>query len=246
MANDFGIKIYLDCANLTVMKGVEARHPGLIDGFTTNPTLMRKAGVTDYETFAKDVLDHADGRPVSFEVTADNFSEMGRQAEKIASWGGDNIFVKIPVTTTKRTTTRTTTTAPLVRSLLGMGIRVNVTAVFTVDQIERLITDLRMERGRVIVSIFAGRIANAGVDPVARVSRCVDKMCLAGWRGDVLWASPRQVFDVVQAKLAGADIITLTPALIDQLHLLGKNLNEYSLETVRMFYDDAVAAGYDL
>lgn len=238
-------RIFLDGADVETVLAVEKKYPGLVKGYTTNPTLMRAAGVTDYAAFAADMLYAAGGRPVSFEVLADDEDEMVRQARVIAAWGSgselDDVYVKIPVTFTSGEST-----GPVIRTLVQEGAHVNVTAVFTVAQVQRVANDLAGYSELGIVSVFAGRVANAGHHPVAHVAQCRAVLQHLGSRADVLWASPRQVYDVVAARSAGADIITLTPALIDQLHLIGKSLTGYSRETVQMFRDDALAAGYEI
>jgi transaldolase len=237
----FGIEIYADLANVMTMRNLDAQYPGVVGGFTTNPTLMRSAGVEDYETFARQALEVSGERPISFEVVADDLPGMERQGRRIASWGGGNVFVKIPVTTTTGEST-----GPVIHALAESGVHVNVTAVFTMRQVERVAADLGEYSDRAIVSVFAGRIANAGHDPRHYVSRCKHELDNMLCHADVLWASSRQVYDVVQARRAGATIITLTPMLIDQLHVLDRDLTEYSLDTVKMFRSDALAAGYEL
>lgn len=208
-----------------------------IKGFTTNPSLMWKAGLTHYETFARSLLERITDKPVSFEVFADDESEIRRQALLIQSWGS-NAYVKIPVTTTKR--------EPLwwlAHDLSHEGVQLNVTAVMTVQQVEELCP--RLTGGAAsFVSIFAGRIADAGVDPVPMVRRCATLANMAGTR--LIWASAREVLNVVQANDTGCHVITMTSELLSKLPLLGKSLDDYSLETVRMFHDDATKAGYSL
>lgn len=230
----YGIKIYLDSADIDIMKDVNKRHPGVVEGFTTNPTIMRAAGVRDYEAFARDALKLSAGRPVSFEVIADDLDTMLKQGRKIAGWG-DNACVKIPVTTTDGSPT-----GRVYNKLVAEGARVNVTAVFTVEQVQQVMSGLGPRSALGVVSVFAGRVANAGVDPREHVQRCKGKLRSLRCEAELLWASPRQVYDVVNAHEAGADIITLTPSLIEQLDLLGTDLEEYSLQTVQMFYRDAV------
>ncbi len=230
------IKIFADGAVLSEMIGL-ARNP-LIKGFTTNPTLMRQDGVTDYAAFAKDVLSGVPDHPISFEVFADEFDEMERQALEISSWG-DNVYVKIPVTNTKKESA-----VPLIARLAGQGVKVNVTAVFTLEQTRAILGALKGSPPAVI-SLFAGRIADAGLDPIPMIKEAVS-MAGSHPQVEILWASPREVLNVLQADQAGCHIITLTEDLLKKLPLLGKDLESFSLETVSMFYNDARAAGYEL
>jgi transaldolase len=209
-----------------------------ISGFTTNPTLMWKAGLTDYSEFAKRLLERIRKHPISFEVFADDACEMRRQARILASWG-ENVYVKIPVTTTSGEPM-----APLVRELSEDGVKVNITAVFTTAQVE-LIAEAVKDGAPSYISVFAGRIADAGIDPVPIMARSVDIMVRAP-RSELIWASPREILNVVQADQVGCHIITVTHDLLAKLDCLGKNLEQYSLETVRMFHGDAVAAGFTL
>jgi len=209
-----------------------------IAGFTTNPTLMWKAGLTDYAEFAKRLLERITRHPISFEVFADDAQEMRRQARIISSWG-KNVYVKVPVTTTNGESM-----APLVRELSEDGVKVNVTALFTTAQVE-LITAAVKDGAPAYVSVFAGRIADAGIDPVPIIARSVDIM-VAAPRAELIWASPREILNLVQADQVGCHIITMTHDLLKKLDCLGKNLEQYSLETVRMFHGDALAAGFTL
>jgi transaldolase len=223
------IDIYLDGADLNAMR--EGRKNPLVKGFTTNPALIRAAGVTDYETFCREALEIVDGLPISFEVFSDEWDDMERQARKIASWGR-NVNVKIPVTNT-----RGESAAPLVRKLSDSGIMCNVTAVFTQEQIEYLINM------NVIISVFAGRIADTGVDPIFLdgAGRQVNG------KPKFLWASSREVLNIYQAARSRYDIITVTPDLLKKYEQLkNKDLTEFSLDTVKMFYNDAQKAGYIL
>ncbi len=233
---DMKIKIFADGADLDGIREM-AGNP-LIKGFTTNPTLMRKAGVADYKAFALDVLKIVTERPVSFEVFADEFDEMEAQALEIASWG-DNVNVKIPVTNTQGKSA-----APLVGRLSGRGIKVNVTAMFTLDQV-RAIVDVLDPATPAILSVFAGRVADSGRDPVPHMKAAVG---LAASRplAEVMWASPRELLNIAQADAAGCHIITLTNDVLKKLGNIGKDLDEFSRETVKMFYDDARAAGYTI
>jgi transaldolase len=199
---------------------------------------MWKAGLTDYEEFAVRLLERITRHPISFEVFADDADEMRRQALKISKWG-DNVYVKIPVSTTKGESM-----APLVRELSESEVKVNVTALFTTAQVE-LITDAVKAGAPSYISVFAGRIADAGIDPVPIMARSVDIMIEAP-RSELIWASPREILNVVQADQVGCHIITVTNDLLKKLDLLGKDLLQYSLETVQMFHRDAVAAGFSL
>jgi transaldolase len=209
-----------------------------ISGFTTNPTLMWKAGLTEYADFAERLLERITTHPISFEVFADDATEIRRQARRIAAWG-DNVYVKVPVTTTKGESL-----AALVRELSEDGVKVNVTALFTTAQVE-LITAAVAEGAPSYVSVFAGRIADAGVDPVPIMLRSVEILAQAP-RSELIWASPREVLNVVQADQVGCHIITMTHDLLKKLESLGKNLDQFSLETVQMFRRDAIAAGFTL
>jgi transaldolase len=228
------VKLFADGADLESIMELAAQ-PG-IAGFTTNPTLMRQSGVTDYEGFARKLLEHITDRPVSFEVFADEPAEMVRQARLIASWGR-NVYVKIPITDT-----RGASTTAVVRELAASGVHLNVTALMTVPQVE--IASAALAAGPpAIVSVFAGRIADTGRDPIPLMRAALRAM--APYHGlQLLWASPREVLNVRQADDIGVHIITLTPALLQKLGLFGKDLAAFSLETVRMFHHDAAAAGY--
>jgi transaldolase len=230
---DLRVKIFADGADLASV-GEACRDPQ-ISGFTTNPTLIHKAGLSDYESFAKEFLIHVDRKPVSFEVLADDPSEVIRQARIIAGWG-ENVYVKVPVTNT-----RGLSMAAEVRSLSEDGIKVNVTAIFTIAQTEVMAEAVR-DGAPSNLSIFAGRIADAGVDPIPIMKEAVEILnnipsC------ELIWASPREVLNAVQADLVGCHIITMTPDLIGKLDLFGKDLEVFSLDTVKMFHDDARAAG---
>ncbi len=231
---DLRVKIFADGADLQDIRTLAAKP--WISGFTTNPTLMRKAGVADYKTFAREVLQVVRDRSVSFEVLADEFDEMERQALEITSWGR-GIYVKIPVTNT-----RGDFSGPLIRRLTQAGVRVNVTAVFTPDQV-RAVTDSLADGTPASVSIFAGRIADTGVDPVPVVREAL-KILRARKEAELIWASPREVLNIVQADQVGCHIITVTSDILDKLSLLGKDHQRFSLETVEMFHRDAAAAGY--
>lgn len=230
------VKIFADGADIEGIKKL-GQNP-LIKGFTTNPTLMRKAGIEDYAGFARQVLEVVPDRPVSFEVFADEFDAMENQALEIASWG-DNVNVKIPITNTKGESA-----APLVGRLSAKGVKVNVTAVFTLDQV-RAVTEALAPETPGIVSVFAGRIADTGTDPVPLMRAAVGILA-AKPKAELIWASPRELLNVFQADEVGCHIITVTHDVLAKLGLVGKDLEGYSLETVQMFYRDAMAAGYSI
>jgi transaldolase len=230
------IKLFQDGAELSKM--IEAQKSGSVDGFTTNPTLMRKAGVTDYRDFARKAIAAIPRLPISFEVFSDDFEMMEREAREIASWGGDT-YVKVPITNTKGESS-----APLVRRLSSEGFSLNITAMLTLEQVEEVASVLSPS-ARTIVSVFAGRIADTGVDPVPMMTKAV-RILKPLPKAELLWASPREVLNVIQAEQCGCHIITATPDLIAKVPLFGKDLRQYSLETVKMFYEDARAAGFKL
>jgi transaldolase len=236
MLRDISTKIFADGADLDGILAL-AEDPN-IAGFTTNPTLMWKAGLTDYSDFAQRLLERITEHPISFEVFADDADEMRRQARLIAAWG-DNVYVKIPITTTSGESM-----APLVRELSEDGVQVNVTAMFTTAQVE-LITGAVKDGAPSYLSVFAGRIADAGVDPVPIMARSVEIMKEAP-KAELIWASPREILNVVQADQVGCHIITVTHDLLKKLESLGRNLDQFSLETVQMFHRDAIAAGFTL
>jgi len=234
--NDLTIKLFADGADLAGM--LEMYADPKIQGFTTNPTLMNKAGVADYEAFARDLLAKIPDRPVSLEVFADDLPEMERQARKIASWGA-NVNVKIPVTTTTGEST-----APIIRTLAAEGVVLNITALFTHEQVRAVGAALSPETPA-IVSVFAGRIADTGIDPVPHMAECLT-ILQDRPKAELLWASPRELLNVFQADACGCHIITATNDILKKLKLVGKDLTEYSRETVQMFRNDAVAAGYSI
>jgi len=231
------IKIFADGASLPSM--LESARDPRIAGFTTNPTLMRKAGVTDYREFARQVLAEIRDRPISFEVFADDIENMRRQAREIATWG-DNVNVKIPVTNT-----RGEPSTELIRELAAAGVKLNVTAICTLAQV-RDVAQALAGGAPSIVSVFAGRIADTGRDPIPLMREALGICRAADRRIQLLWASPRELLNIVQAAEMGCDIITVTPDLLAKLALYGKDLATFSLETVQMFYRDAQAAGYKL
>jgi transaldolase len=228
------VKIFADGADLEAMLTL-AKTPG-IAGFTTNPTLMRASGVTDYEGFARKLLEQITDKPISFEVFADDHDEMLRQARIIASWA-DNVYVKIPVTDT-----RGGSTAAVVRELAGSGVHLNVTALMTVPQVAVMATALDSGPAA-IISVFAGRVADTGRDPVPLMQTALAAMAPYPHL-ELLWASPREILNVRQADDIGVHIITVTPELLKKLSLFGHDLDTFSLETVRMFHNDAAAAGF--
>jgi transaldolase len=236
MLEDLNVKIFADGADLDTILGLgdDAR----ISGFTTNPTLMWKAGLTDYAAFAERLLERISEKPISFEVFADSREEVERQARLIDSWG-ENVYVKIPVTTTTGESM-----APLVRELSESGIKVNVTAVFTTAQVE-LVTAAVKDGAPSYISVFAGRIADAGIDPGPIMAQALHVL-LDAPRSELIWASPREILNIVQADDIGCHIITLTPDLLGKLDSLGKDLGQFSLETVQMFRRDALDAGFTL
>ncbi|MDP4025863.1 transaldolase [Methylobacterium sp. NEAU 140] len=233
----FKIKLFADGAELEAMLALYRN--SLIAGFTTNPTLMRKAGITDYAGFARQVIAAIPDRPVSFEVFADDIDDMIMQGREIARWGA-NVNVKIPVTTTTGEYT-----GRVIETLSDRGIMLNVTAIMTLAQVEQVARSLRGEAPH-IVSVFAGRIADTGIDPVPHMVACREALRAIAPRAQLLWASPRELLNVYHADEAGCDIITATPDILAKLQLGGKDLAEYSLETVQMFYRDATAAGFKI
>lgn len=230
------IKIFADGADLEGI--IELADDPRISGFTTNPTLMRKSGVTDYEAFARKVLEAVTELPISFEVFSDDLDEMRRQAHLIAGWG-HNVYVKIPVTNTAGEST-----APLVRQLTAEGLALNVTALLTLDQV-RAVTDALEGTRAAIISVFAGRVADTGRDPVPLMASAVE-LVQAHAAQELLWASPREILNLRQAESIGCHIITITHDLLRKLPVLDRDLTELSLDTVRMFHHDAQASGFVL
>jgi transaldolase len=235
-ASSLSIKVFADGADIAGIRKL-ADDP-LIAGITTNPTLMRKAGIEDYEAFATELLEVVPDRPISFEVFSDDFAEMERQALKISGWA-DNVYVKVPITNTDGVSSLN-----LVRRLSHEGVKLNVTALMTGRQV--VASAAVLEGGApAYVSVFAGRIADAGVDPEPIMVAALDTLRpLPGV--ELIWASPREVLNIVQADRIGCHIITVTHDLLAKLHLLGRDLDEFSLDTVRMFHRDASAAGFTL
>ena len=234
--SELKIKLFADGADKTQILRFYANP--LIRGFTTNPTLMRSAGVKNYEAFAREILDVIRDRPISFEVFADNFGEMERQARKIAAWG-ENVYVKIPISNTKRQSSM-----ELAGQLAHSGVKVNITAVLTLDQV-RAAANALTGGSPGIISIFAGRIADTGRDPVPTVAAAVD-LVSAYSDIELIWASPRELLNIFQANDAGCHIITVPETILSKLETVGKDLDEFSLETVAMFHNDAARSGYQL
>jgi transaldolase len=235
-ASSLRVKIFADGADRESIAALYANP--LIRGFTTNPTLMRKAGVKDYETFAREILELVPDRPISFEVFSDDFEEMEQQALQISSWA-ENVYVKVPVTNTTGEPS-----AAVVRRLVARGVKVNVTALMTPTQVAQVVEWLAGGPS-CYVSVFAGRIADSGRDPVPLMAESLELLRphpnLA-----LIWASPRELLNLVQADAIGCHIITVTHDLLGKLSTLGKDLDEFSLDTVRMFFRDGQAAGYSL
>ncbi|HBK42834.1 MULTISPECIES: transaldolase [unclassified Polynucleobacter] len=233
---DLKVKIFADGADKVGMLEMYAKP--FIKGLTTNPTLMKKAGIMDYRAFCKDILTSIKDKPLSFEVFSDDFAEMERQALEIASWG-ENVYVKIPVTNTKQETCYA-----LVKKLADQKVKLNVTALMTLDQVRDVVASLNPNISS-YVSVFAGRVADTGVDPVPVMARAVE-MLKAVPAAELIWASPRELLNIFQADDIGCHVITVTNDILKKLSLVGYDLDEYSLDTVKMFYKDAVEAGYKL
>jgi transaldolase len=234
--SDLNIAIFADGAEKAGMLEMYAKP--YINGFTTNPTLMRKAGVNDYERFAREILQEIPDRPISFEVFSDDFAEMARQARKIVTWG-KNVRVKIPITNTRRESA-----VPLCERLTGEGIPLNVTALFTLAQVQSVV-DAVAGGAPSYVSVFAGRVADTGVDPVPLMAEAVHRLAEAP-NAELIWASPRELLNIFQADAIGCHVITVTNDILKKLDLVGRDLGDYSLETVEMFYNDGRAAGFVL
>lgn len=234
--DELNVKIFADGADLAGM--LEMHKNPLIKGFTTNPTLMRKAGVDDYSAFAKAVLSKITDRPVSFEVFADEFEEMERQALQIANWGS-NVFVKIPITNT-----RGDSSERIVKRLSAAGVKLNITALLTIEQV-RHITVAVAEGPGAYISLFAGRIADTGRDPKPMVAEAV-RLLSPYQHIELIWASPRELLNIFEADEVGCHVITVTNDILKKLQMVGKDLAEYSLETVQMFYEDGKKVGYTL
>ncbi|WP_143978577.1 transaldolase [Streptococcus dysgalactiae] len=236
MTKKLNVKVFSDGAVLeTMLKDLQT---GLVTGFTTNPSLMKKAGISSYIGFAKEVLAKITDYPVSFEVFADDLASMEKEAEKIAGLG-DNVYVKIPVTTSTGEST-----CPLIQKLSAKGIKLNVTAIFTIEQTQAVVDHLTAGVPA-IVSVFAGRIADTGVDPMPIMEEAL-RICRQKEGVELLWASPRETYNIYQADQLGVDIITCTTDLIAKLPLQGKDLEDYSLETVQMFLKDSTSLGFKI
>ncbi|HHD5992498.1 TPA: transaldolase [Streptococcus pyogenes] len=236
MTKKLNVKVFSDGAVLeTMLKDLQT---GLVTGFTTNPSLMKKAGISSYIGFAKEVLAKITDYPVSFEVFADDLASMEKEAEKIASLG-DNVYVKIPVTTSTGEST-----CSVIQKLSAKGIKLNVTAIFTIEQTQAVVDHLTAGVPA-IVSVFAGRIADTGVDPIPIMEEAL-RICLQKEGVELLWASPRETYNIYQADQLGVDIITCTTDLIAKLPLQGKDLEDYSLETVQMFLKDSTSLGFKI
>jgi transaldolase len=234
--SELKIKLFADGADKAQI--LQAQANPLIKGFTTNPTLMRAAGVKDYEAFAHEMLAAVTDKPISFEVFADEFAEMERQAHKIVGWA-DNVYVKIPITNTRREPA-----VELIRRLSHTGVKLNVTAILSLEQV-RDAADALAGGAPSVVSVFAGRIADTGLDPVPLMTDAM-KLVSPHPGMELLWASPRELLNIFQANDLGCHIITATEGVLSRLKVVGKNLEDYSLETVQMFYNDATHSGYQL
>lgn len=230
------VKIFADGADKAGM--LEMYSKPFIKGLTTNPTLMKKAGISNYAAFCKEILQEIKDKPLSFEVFSDDFSDMDRQAQEIASWG-ENVYVKIPITNTKRETCYA-----LVNKLAQSGVKLNVTAMMTLDQV-RAVSQVLNPAIPSYVSVFAGRIADTGVDPVPLMTEAVN-ILRPNSNAELIWASPRELLNIFQANQIGCHVITVTNDVLKKLSLVGYDLDEYSLDTVKMFHQDAIQAGYSL
>ncbi len=233
---DFNVKIFADGADV---EGILKYYKNpIISGFTTNPTLMKKAGIMNYREFALEILEYIKDKPISFEVFSDDFNEMEYQALQISSWA-ENVYVKIPVTNTKGESSYN-----LIEKLSVAGVRLNVTAMMTYEQVEHILPALAKGPAS-FVSLFAGRIADTGIDPVPIIKQVLI-LLKDNMKTELIWASPREVFNIIQANEIGCHIITATSDILNKLNLIGRDLTEYSLDTVKMFYNDALNAGYNL
>ena len=233
---DLKIKIFSDGADKKDM--LEMNSKTFIKGLTTNPTLMKKAGIKDYEIFAKDILSTIKEKPISFEVFSDDFDDMERQAMKITSWA-ENVYVKIPITNTKKESSK-----ELIKRLAEKKVKLNITAIFTVDQVKTALAALDNNVPS-IISVFCGRIADTGRDPIPLMNDCLNEMKINS-KSELLWASPRELINIIQADKIGCHIITVSNDIIKKLQFINYNLEEYSLDTVKMFHKDAVEAGFKI
>jgi transaldolase len=234
--DNLSIKLFADGADLKNI--IELNNNSYIKGFTTNPTLMRLSGVSSYKSFASDILKHIDSKPISFEVLSDEFSEMKRQGREIASWG-ENVYVKIPISNCAGEST-----ISVIETLVKQKIKLNITAIMTLDQIKNILNALDSNIPSYI-SIFGGRIADTGRDPIETFEKAIDLIRNLE-KCEIIWASPRELLNIFQAENSGCDIITLTNDLLKKLPLIGKDLIEYSRETVKMFVEDAITANLKL
>ena len=231
------IKLFADGADIKNIIKMNAEQ--YIKGLTTNPTLMRKAGITNYKAFALEVLSEVTEKPISFEVFSDDLNQMKLQGAEIGSWG-ENVYVKIPITTTSGKST-----APVIEYLTSRDIKVNITALMSVQQISNIIEAINPDLPT-YVSVFAGRIADTGIDPAPVISESLKILKTYSKNCELIWASPRELLNIFQAEAVGCDIITATHDILNKLNLVGYNLNDYSLDTVKMFYKDAQDADYFL
>ena len=234
--DNLSVKIFADGANLKDI--IEMNSNPLIKGLTTNPTLMKKAGVKNYKSFALEVLSHVRDKPISFEVFSDNLDEMHRQAIQIASWG-ENVFVKIPITNSQGISTH-----KLVADLFKVKVKVNVTAIMTIEQVRLISKSLRSDVPN-YVSVFAGRIADTGVDPLQIMKQSLDVLRPIE-SSELIWASPRELLNIFQASEIGCHVITATTDILKKLNLVGYDLDKYSLDTVRMFFKDATDSNFHI
>ena len=233
---DLKVKIFSDGADKKDM--LEMNSKTFIKGLTTNPSLMKKAGIEDYEAFAKDILSTIKKKPISFEVFSDDFDDMEKQAMEIASWA-DNVYVKIPITNTKKESSK-----ELIKRLAEKKVKLNITAIMTLDQVKTVLSVLE-NKVPSIISVFAGRIADTGRDPIPLMNDCLKEMKINS-NSELLWASPRELLNIIQADQIGCHIITVTKDIIKKLQFANYNLEDYSLDTVKMFYKDAVDAGFKI
>ena len=233
---DLKIKIFLDGADKEDI--LDINNKSLIKGLTTNPSLMKKAGIKDYKFFAKDILAIIKKKPISFEVFSDEFDEMEKQAMEISSWA-DNVYVKIPITNTKRVSS-----AKLIKNLAQKKIKLNITAIMNVDQVKTVLSVLNQEVPS-IISVFAGRVADTGRDPIPLMENCLKEMQI-NKKSELLWASSRELLNIFQANEIGCHIITVAQEIINKLGLVNYNLDEYSLDTVKNFYKDALDAKFSI
>ena len=233
---NLNIKIFADGANVKEM--VKLYKDGIVNGFTTNPTLMRKDGVTNYEEFAKEVLSEITDLPISFEVFADDFETMEKEARKINSWG-KNIYIKIPITNTKGESS-----IELIKKLSHDGLTLNITAMLTLEQVKD-VSEVISSDTKTIVSVFAGRVADTGRDPIPLMKEAVN-ILKSNSNAELLWASSRELLNIFHAESCGCHIVTVTNNFLKKAHLINKSLKEFSLDTVKMFHNDAVSAGYEI